>query len=79
MKLSRSKPLSGSHCSAKPESFRVYFLFALLTNNYCYIKVNYKKKNISKLNYTSSEKKNVRSDQLIGINMYITNIYRNKA
>ena len=46
---------------------------------------------ISKLNYTSSEKQNVHSDQrslsfrvghfhrqLIGINMYITGIYRNQ-
>ena len=31
--------------------------FALFANNYYYIKVHYKEKNISKINYTSSEKK----------------------
>ena len=31
--------------------------FALFTNNYYYIKVHCKEKNISKINYTSSEKK----------------------
>ena len=65
---------------------------ALFTNNYYHIKVHYKEKNIRKINYTSSERKNVRSDkssvsfhvghrlpqpQLIGIDMYIINIYRN--
>ena len=38
--------------------FRVYYYFALFTNNYYYIKVHYKEnKNISKINYRSSEKK----------------------
>ena len=30
---------------------------ALFTNKYYYIKVHYKEKNMSKINYTSSEKK----------------------
>ena len=36
----------------------VHYYFALFTNNYYYIKVHYKEnKNISKINYRSSEKK----------------------
>ena len=61
--------------------------FELFGNIYYNIKVYYKEKNISKLNNTRSEKQTARSDQsslsfrvghchrqLIGINMYITNI-----
>ena len=74
------------------QSLQSLLVFALFTDNCYYIKVHYKEKNISKLIYTSSEKQNVRSDQsslsfrvghchrqLIGMNMYIANIYRNKV
>ena len=37
--------------------FRVYYYFALFTNNYYYIKVHYREnKNISKINYRSEKK-----------------------
>ena len=43
---------------SKSLELRVYYYFALFTNNYYYIKVHYKEnKNISKINYKSGEKK----------------------